>query len=266
MLTADKIKNQIKISALSIKYALMKEMINKVSFITNIIFMILNNATFIIQWIVIYSIKSDIGGYTFNQILLLWGIAAGTFGFSHFFFKRAFFLSETITNGKLDSYLVQPKNVLLASITSDVEVSALGDLIYGYIMLILSGFTLQKFLLFTLFTISGGIIITDIAVLLACLSFWIGKSDTVADTGNSLMTIFATYPDGIFKGLTKGLLFSLVPVGITNYIPIWVMTEFSLGLTLLVVFVTVVVTIATFMVFYKGLKRYTSTNLMISRI
>ena len=266
MLTVDKIKNQIKISILSVRYALMREMINKFSFITNIIFMILNNATFIIQWVVIYSLKSDVGGYSFNQILLLWGMAAGTFGFSHFFFKRAFFLSEIITVGKLDSYLVQPKNVLLAAITSDVEVSALGDLIYGYIMLILSGITLQKFLLFTLFTISGGIIITDIAVLLASLSFWIGKSDTVADTGNSLMTNFATYPDGIFKGFAKGLLFSLVPVGITNYIPIWVMTKFSFELTMLVILVTIVITVLTFVVFYKGLKKYSSTNLMISRI
>ena len=261
-----KTKNQIKVVGLSIKYALMREMINKVSFITNIFFMLLNNATFIVQWIVIYNVKSDIGGYSFNQILLLWGIAAGTYGFSRFFFKRAFFLSETINKGKLDSYLVQPKNVLLAAITSDVEVSALGDILYGYIMVFVSGVTIPKLVLYTLFTICGGIIITDIAIILASLSFWIGKSDTIADTGNGLMTNFATYPDGIFKGLAKGLLFSLVPVGIVNYIPVWVMKKFSLSLTLLVIFVTIVITFISFVVFYKGLKRYSSTNLMISRI
>ena len=268
MLTADKvkIKNQIKVSAYSIKYALIREMMNKFSFITNILFMILNNATFIIQWVVIYQIKNDVGGYTFNQILLLWGIAAGTYGFSHFFFKRSFSLSEIITTGKLDSYLVQPKNVLLAAITSDVEVSALGDLIYGYIMLMLSGIKFTKFLLFSLFTISGGIIITDIAVILSSLSFWIGKSDTIADTGNSLMINFATYPDGIFKGVAKGLLFSLIPVGIVNYIPIWVMIKFNLKLMLLVMAVAVMITVLTFVVFYKGLKKYSSSNLMISRI
>ena len=227
---------------------------------------LLNNATFIVQWIVIYNVKSDIGGYSFNQILLLWGIAAGTYGFSRFFFKRAFFLSETINKGKLDSYMVQPKNVLLAAITSDVEVSALGDILYGYIMVFVSGVTIPKLVLYTLFTICGGIIITDIAIILASLSFWIGKSDTIADTGNGLMTNFATYPDGIFKGLAKGLLFSLVPVGIVNYIPVWVMTKFSLSLTLLVIFVTIVITFISFVVFYKGLKRYSSTNLMISRI
>ena len=43
------VKNQIKVSFLSIKYALLREMLNKTTFITNILFMILNNASFYIH-------------------------------------------------------------------------------------------------------------------------------------------------------------------------------------------------------------------------
>ena len=75
------VKNQFRVTALSIKYALEREMLNKVTFITNIIFMILNNASFIIQWIIIYSIKDNVGGYTFKQVLLLWGMAALTYAY-----------------------------------------------------------------------------------------------------------------------------------------------------------------------------------------
>lgn len=101
------VKNQLRVTMKTIKYGLMREMINKTSFIMNIAFMILNNASFIIQWIVIYSLKEDVGGYTFNQVLLLWAIAASTYGFSHFIFKKSYSLSDIITNGKLDSFLVQ---------------------------------------------------------------------------------------------------------------------------------------------------------------
>ena len=45
------VKNQLNVSLLSIKYALMREMLNKTTFISHIVFMILNNASFIIQWI-----------------------------------------------------------------------------------------------------------------------------------------------------------------------------------------------------------------------
>ena len=82
------VKNQSKVALLSIKYALMKEMLNKITFITNIVFMILNNATFIIQMLVMYSIKDNVGGYSFKEMLLLWGKAAGTFGFSRLYLLK----------------------------------------------------------------------------------------------------------------------------------------------------------------------------------
>lgn len=260
------VKNQIKVVFLSVKYALMREMLNKTTFLMNIVFMLLNNASFIIQWIVLFSLKENVGGYTFKQVLLLWGFAAGTYGFSRFFFKRAFNLTDIINNGKLDSFLVQPKNVLISAITSDVEVSAIGDFIYGYIMLFVFGFTLPRFLLFTLFMITGGLILTSITVILSSLSFWFQKADIIADTGNSLMVNFATYPDGIFKGIAKMLLFTLIPVGIVNYIPIQIMTEFNLSLTILIVGISILFVVLAFVIFYKGLKKYSSSNLMVARI
>ena len=260
------VKNQIKVMMLSLKYALMREMLNKVTFLSNIIFMLLNNVSFIIQWVILYSVKDNVGGYTFNQVLILWGMAAGTFGFAHFFFKKAFYLSDTITNGKLDSYLVQPKNVLISCITSEVSPSALGDLIYGCIMIVLSGITINKAFLFILFVILGGIVIVDIAVILGSLSFYISRSDIIADTGNSFMIYFATYPDGIFKGITKIILFTIIPIGITTYIPVWVLTKFNLFYLITVIVFTMFITLFAFTIFYKGLKRYSSSNLMISKI
>lgn len=260
------VKNQLKVFMLSVKYALMREMLNKVTFVTNILFMILNNASFIIQNVILFSLKDNIGGYNFKQILLLWGMAAGTYGISRFFFRNAFRLSDTINNGKLDAYLVQPKNVLISSITSDVETSAIGDLIYGYIMLFVYGFSVTRFILFTLFIVCGGLILTSISVILSSLSFWFSKSDIIVDTGNGLMVNFATYPDGIFKGIVKVLLFTLIPVGIVNYIPVKILSEFNIYLFLIVILVTILLIIFSFIIFYKGLKRYSSSNLMVARM
>ena len=108
--------------------------------------------------------------------------------------------------------------------------------------------------------------LTSISIILSSLSFWFQKTDIVADTGNSLMTNFATYPDGIFKGLVKILLFTLIPVGIINYIPVHILSEFSLGLSLIFILVTILLTGLAILVFYKGLKRYSSSNLMTARI
>lgn len=260
------VKNQFKVSILSIKFACMRELLNKTTFISNVLFMILNNASMIIQWIVLFSLKENIGGYSFNQVLLLWGMASGVYGFSRFFFSKSFDLSDIITNGKLDAYIVQPKNVLISVITSDIKVSALGDLIFAFIVLFIYGFTFKRFILFTLFIITGGIIIASVSIILNSLSFWFSKTETVANVGNSLMLNFATYPDGIFKGITKMLLFTLIPVGISNYVPVRIIIEFNIWLFLINIIVCILLVMLAFYVFYSGLKRYSSSNLMSSRI
>ena len=260
------VKNQLKVTLLSVKYALMREMLNKTTFITNIIFMILNNASFIIQWIVLFSLKDNVGGYTFDQVMLLWGLSAGTYGVSHFFFSNSYHLSELINNGKLDSFLVQPKNVLISVITTDVTTSALGDIIYGYLMVLIFGLTPLNLLLFTIFSILGGIILTSVSVILNSLSFWFSKSDIISDTGNSLMVNFATYPDGIFKGVVRVFMYTILPVGIVNYVPVKVLTKFDLGLTFIILSVTILFISLAFIMFYRGLRKYSSSNLMIAKI
>ena len=69
MLTA--VKNQMRVCLLSVKYNIMREMVNKVTFLTNICFMLLNNATFLVQWIILLRLREDVGGYTMREIMLL---------------------------------------------------------------------------------------------------------------------------------------------------------------------------------------------------
>ena len=260
MLTA--VRNQFKVTKLSIKYALMRAMLNKVTFFSNVIFMVLNNSAMIVQWVVLFSIKPEFGGYTLKQVLLLWGLAAGSYGVSRFFFKKSFSLSDTICNGKLDTYIVQPKNILISSITSDVGVSALGDMLFGIIMFFVYGFSISGFLIFIFFCITGGLILTSISIILNSLSFWITNSDMISEVGNDLMINFSTYPDGIFKGITKWLLFTIIPVGIVNYIPVKVIINFNIYLFIINIGVTSLLIMLAFVIFFKGLKRYSSTNLM----
>ena len=185
------VKNQIKVMLLSVKYNIMKQMTNKVTFITNITFMILNNASFIIQWIIFFELKDEIGGYTLKQIILLWGMAATVFGIANVFFYKAFELSELIINGKLDSFLVQPKNILLSVISSETRISAIGDTLYGYICLFIYGITIKNFILFTIFSITASVmeISAYIVVLpLSRVSCVIGDTWSPTRTGISPIT------------------------------------------------------------------------------
>lgn len=260
------VKNQVRVILLSIKYNIMREMTNRVTFLTNIIFMILNNAAFILQWLLIFHLKPEIGGYAFREVMLLWALAASSFGLAHILFHRAFTLSDLILNGKLDSYLVQPKNVLLSIITSSTSTSAIGDMLYGYILLLVIGCNVKDFLLFTLFTVTGAIIYTAFVTIAGSLSFWIIRGDMLAESLHNTMVNFSIYPDTIFKNGVRLLLYSLVPIGFYVYMPLHVLLNFNLYTTLAVLCFAIGISLLAYFVFYRGLRRYTSSSLMSSRI
>ena len=263
MLTA--VKNQIKVTLLSFKYDLMKSMLNKVSFLSNVIFMIFNNASFLILWVIFYSLKDNIGGATIKDVFLLWGLSAGGYGLSHVIFNSAYNLGTQITNGKLDAYLVQPKNVLLGSI-SGVSPSAIGDILYAYILLVVSRLTIKKFVLYTLFMITGSLILTAVAVIVGSLSFWITNSEAISSSINGMMTQFSTYPEGIFSKNVKILLYFVIPVGYAVYLPVSIINAFNLNTFIITLGITVLLVVVSFIVFYKGLRKYSSSNLMIAKI
>ena len=68
------VKNNLKIMFLSLKYNLIRVMENRVSFLTSVSMMIFNNASFIIQWLTIFTLVEYIGSYTLNDIMLFWAI------------------------------------------------------------------------------------------------------------------------------------------------------------------------------------------------
>ncbi|MDE6319938.1 MAG: ABC-2 family transporter protein, partial [Lachnospiraceae bacterium] len=201
MLTAA--KNQVRVCLLSIKYNIMREMVNKVTFLTNVCFMVLNDASILVQWFILFRLREDVGGYTLREIMLLWGLTAASFGLSRILFARVFSLSELIISGKLDSFLVQPKNVLLSVMTSSTNISAVGDLLYGVVLACACRPGVGGFLLFLLFTVTGTVVFTAFALLLGSLSFWLVRMDILQSQMTMGMISFGTYPDGIFEGISR---------------------------------------------------------------
>lgn len=259
-------KNQFRVSMLSIKYNIIREMINPVSFITNILFMILNNATFIVQWIILFSLKDNIAGYGLKEVLEIWAIAASGYGIWHIFFYSSTKLSRLILTGGLDTFIVQPKNVLLSVLTSSTSISAIGDLIYGIVLFSILSFNLYSILLFILLTIMSGIILTSVSVVFGSLTFFLGNTSILSEQINNIVTIVSTYPVGIFKKTLQLILFTVLPIGIMVHLPVQVINNFNIYAFLIIFVFTLLIVALAFLIFNLGLKRYSSSNLMNARI
>ncbi|XMB85174.1 ABC-2 family transporter protein [Mycoplasmatota bacterium WC44] len=260
------VKKNILLIFTCIKYNLLKEMEYRFAFIFQIVGMILNNGTFIVQWMILFTLKSDFEGYVFQDILILWAVAAGSFGLNKMVFMNANNISNYIVTGKLDTYLVQPKNVLINVISSRMSTSSIGDIAYGFLVLIVLRVSLKVFLLYLVLIFLGAIIHAAFNVITHSLSFWLGRAESIANSLEQAILMPSTYPEGIFKGLVRGFMFSIIPVGFIVFIPVRLLDAFDLNLFILLVLFTIIVVTLAFVIFNKGLKKYSSSNLMIVRM
>jgi len=258
-------KNNLKIMFLSVKYNLMKAMENNIAFMTSVIMMIFNNASFIIQWITIFSIKESIGGYSLNDVMFFWAISSGAFGLTHIFFNGIGKIPEYIEKGKLDAYLTMPKNVLCSVVTSSLEPSAFGDLLYGYIALIIFNYSIKNLLLYTIFIIFGSLIYASFMVIYYSMSFKHIRSHYLSDSLRDVFLNMSLYPDIIFNKVIKILAFSFIPSGFACWIPVHLLMNFRIDYFIYMILFTIINITLAFICFDKGLKNYTSSNLMGDR-
>jgi ABC-2 type transport system permease protein len=237
------------------------------SFILQVVSMMINNSSFLFFWWLIYRNVSSINGYTFGDTMILWGLASSSYGFCYIFVGNVSSLSNIIVNGSLDSYLVQPKDVVINTCSSRMIISAWGDLTFGYILLFVSGrFSLTGIALFTLFVITGGVIYFSTVLAVNSLTLYLGNIESTKNIVEAFFITFATYPEGLFGKYLRLLFYTILPVGFMVYMPVYIMSNFNFIKLIIICTASLTALILSYSLFYFGLKRYESGNLMEGKI
>lgn len=239
----------------------------RTSFIIQVFGMFLNNLSFAFFWWLLFDKFESIGAYGFREVMLLWAISSAGYGVSFIVFGNSNKLVEIIVKGELDSYLLQPKNVLLNVIGSRTAVAAWGDLLYGIILfIVVDGLTLRGSLLFTIFIITAALLYCSVLTTFNALAFYFGNVRAIANLAFEFTITLSIYPTDMFKGLIRVILFSVIPAGFITMVPVNLIDEFDYKLFLLLIGVVVIWITIAFTMFYKGLKKYESGNLMVQKM
>lgn len=259
-------KSNIKFILLSIKYNLQREMLNRGSFITNVLLMMLNNVSIVVQWLVFFSLESDFGGYTFEDQMLAVALCTVTYGMVYLFFAGVDNIAKYIEQGALDKYLTKPKSPLIGVLTSKTQISALGDLLFGLVIFFIFYHSLVQFLLFVVCAFFSFIIMLSFFIIVNSITFWfIRFADTKQAFTDSYIS-FSLYPYTIFSNVVMVLMHTIIPVGFAIFLPVTLFQDFSfIKLLILVGFAIFNMLFAIFL-FNRGLKRYTSSNMAVVNI
>jgi ABC-2 type transport system permease protein len=221
--------------------------------------MILNNLIFFSMWWIFFRQFNDIRGWQLNDMAAAMAILSGSYGLSQICFGGIKHFGVAILNGDLDSYMTQPKNLLLHLAGSKSRSKGWGHLATMIILLILGGFR-DSIPLVSLLTLSGCLIFTAYGIIVNSLTFWLGSIEAVSQKLLDSLFLFSLYPSNIYSGVLQLVMFTLIPAGLIGYVPVELLRSFSWTKAAILFFGCSTFLSLAICVFYLGLKRYESGN------
>lgn len=255
-------RNLPSFAGLSWKLNLMGAMEFRFSFLLSAGTMIINNTVWLFFWWIYFNRFKVVSGWEMHDVMMMWAVSAGSFGMMAVFFGNATRLSRLIAGGQLDGYLSQPKPVLLHVLVSRMSVSAIGDLLFAWMVYAVYGdLSLRGLLMFIAALLMGMGIFLGMAILLGSLAFYYGNTEGLSGQLFDALLAFTTYPTDIFRGLGKVMLFTVIPAGFISYMPIKLLRSLDAGFALSVGAFGIGLLAFAVWFFYRGLARYTSGNM-----
>jgi ABC-2 type transport system permease protein len=194
-------------------------------------------------------------------------VGTGSYGLMGVCFGGIKNLSLIIINEDLDSFMTQPKNLLLHIAGSRSFAKGWGHLMTAIFLVAVGGFLSPRFIhLIFLSILSGCLVFTSINIIAHSLSFWMGSIESVSKKYCDALFLFSLYPTNIYSGILQLVMFTLIPAGVISYLPVELVRNFSwTQLVILILSALSFFTLA-FLIFYSGLKRYESGNKFGARL
>ncbi len=233
------------------------------AFIAQAAAMFLNNGAWLAYWTLFFTTFPVIRGWTVSDVITLWAITTAGFGLAHTFCGNAHVLATIISRGKLDAWLLYPRALLPHLVLGRMSATAIGDAIFGYfIYIVLIRPDWPHFLLFTELTLSVAILFLGFSIGAGSLAFFLGNAEILYEQMFFSMVTFSTYPFALFDGWVRVVLYTVIPAAFVSHFPVEALRHLSLADAGFALLGSIAVLFVGVSVFYVGLKRYESGNLI----
>ena len=218
-----------------------------------------NNVLFFCIWWIFFDRYDEVRGWRLTDMAGLYGVVAAGFGAAGVLAGGIRDLAASIHEGELDGMLSQPPPTLLYAVGSRSHANAWGDLASGLVFALFSGLVHpQNVLVLGLAIGLSTTMFIAAGILLHSSAFWLGRVGSLARMMADFMVTFSIYPQSIFPGALRLMLFTVIPAGFIGHLPVSLLRDFDPGVLLIAAGGAAVYLALAVFVFHRGLRRYES--------
>lgn len=234
----------------------------RVSFVVQILGMMLNNAGIAVMWVLFISVFGTVNGWGAADVLGAQGIGSLTFGLGYTFCYGAVNFSLAIRRGTFDGFLLRPLRILPHVWRSTFAASTIGDILFGLVMIAIatvlsdSPWTVPAVAL--LLAPPGAMIMVAISTIMNSYAFWRPDDRMLTEIGFRMFMTPTMYPAGAFPDALRAIFTFLIPSLLVAGVP-WEAARGQLAFVAIGVWVAGLAWLSlSALVFHAGLRRYES--------
>jgi ABC-2 type transport system permease protein len=217
--------DSLRLYAKLVRISMYARMQYRADFITGIIGVILHNIVSLGLIGILVSRFQDLNGWTVWELVFLYCLWMLGHSLYSLFFWHVRTLEDYLIQGTFDQYLLRPVSPFLQFISREIQYYGFGDVVFGVggLVLAFANLNLQwglfEWVFFGTAIIAGTLIEVSLALMVACLAFWTGRSRRAGGIVMQLNVMVQRYPVDIFGRPFRALVTGFIPVAFMNYYP-----------------------------------------------
>jgi ABC-2 type transport system permease protein len=264
------IRHDLRIYALNLRIQFKAAAVLRGAFVIQIISMMVNNAALVAAWLFFFDEFGTVNGWSGVDFIGMMGVNALVFGMTSLLSVGLMDLPRHVDTGSLDTYLTKPVSVLGNVATGSIDVTNIGDILFGCCLLVwyslYSGIDVVAILPFLLMVAIACVVFWCFTLLLPnIVAFYLFDSEKIGRYIGLFFLGAGEYPAGVLVGAVRTFLLLVVPALFYAAVPLDILRGVNWQLIPVGVAVATVWLVLSLWLFKRALKRYESANLIGSR-
>ncbi|MCC6132932.1 MAG: ABC-2 family transporter protein [Acidobacteria bacterium] len=197
---------------------------HRVDFFTSVFASFAGTAASFSVVLLLFSRFPHLGGWTFPEIVFLYGFSLVPFGLFNVVSPNLYeFSGRYLTEGRFDRILLRPVSPLFQILFESFRLESLQEVVTGTLAVVwavrrLPDVSMAGLWLLPLWAVFGAVIYVSIFAILTALGFWIEDRIGIAPPVFNLMS-FGRYPLTIYDLKVRVLLSSVIPFAFASFYP-----------------------------------------------
>ena len=239
------------------------------AFVLQVVGMIVNNIGLLVAWWFLFERFGTINGWTGMELIAVQGVNMLIFGIVILFSHGLMELPRYVDQGAFDTFLTKPAGLLPQITSSSIEISALGDLFMGLVLvgwyIVIADISIAAFGLFAIAVIIGCLLMWCFTLMPFLLAFYMFDSEKVSRNIAFFYLDTGIYPSGVLTGGVRVLLLTVFPGLFIGAVPLDILRGIGWENLLLGLVVVSAWLCISLRLFRRAVRRYESANLVGAR-